>query len=79
MFSSGMLRSVEWQFLTDVSGQPVCLFFKGQEFQFGKERIITPHCVISQKGPDCTQDLFSGQKTGGILPKLQKYMEICML
>jgi hypothetical protein len=27
--SSGMLRSVEWHFLTDVSGQPIDPNFKG--------------------------------------------------
>jgi hypothetical protein len=31
--SSGMLRSVEWQFCTDVSGHPMGPNFKGQEVQ----------------------------------------------
>ena len=31
--SFGILRSVEWQFLTDVSGQPVGPIFKGQAVQ----------------------------------------------
>jgi hypothetical protein len=28
--SSGILRSVVWHFCTDVSGQPIGYFFKGQ-------------------------------------------------
>ena len=28
--SFGTLRNVEWQFRTDVSGQPICPIFKGQ-------------------------------------------------
>ena len=33
MSSSGMLRSVEWQFVTVVSGQPTGLTVKDQEVQ----------------------------------------------
>ena len=35
--SSGLLRSVEWQFFTDVSGQAIIPILKGQE-----------SCVITQ-------------------------------
>ena len=31
--SSGILRSAEWQFRTDVSGQPIGSVFKSQEVQ----------------------------------------------
>jgi hypothetical protein len=31
LYSSGLLRSVEWQFFTDVSGQPIGPISKGQE------------------------------------------------
>jgi hypothetical protein len=31
--SSGILRSVEWQFCTEVSGQPIGPIFTGQDFQ----------------------------------------------
>jgi len=32
MRTFGMLRSVEWKFRTDVSGQPFDPFLKGEEF-----------------------------------------------
>lgn len=32
--SSGMLRGVGWQLLSDVSGQRICPIFKGQTFHF---------------------------------------------
>ena len=31
--SSALLRSVQWHFLTDVSEQPICSIFQGQEIQ----------------------------------------------
>jgi hypothetical protein len=31
LHSSGVLRSVKWQFFTDVTGQPIGPIFKGQE------------------------------------------------
>jgi hypothetical protein len=34
--SAGILRSVWWQFLADVSGQPVSSIFKGQEVLLGR-------------------------------------------
>ena len=33
--SSGLLRSEYWQFLTDVSGQPIGPFFKGHSLKMG--------------------------------------------
>jgi hypothetical protein len=33
MYSSGILRRVEWYFFTDVSGQRIGPIFKGQEVQ----------------------------------------------
>jgi hypothetical protein len=33
MPSSGILRSIEWQFVTEVSGQPIGLTSKDQEVQ----------------------------------------------
>ena len=62
--SSGILHSVERQFLADVSGQPVGPIFKGQEFQElltledGTDRLsrnvgkATLRCVISQNTAD---------------------------
>jgi len=35
LHSSGILRSELWQFLTDVSGQPISPVFKGQESNMG--------------------------------------------
>jgi hypothetical protein len=40
--SSGVLRSVEWQSFTDVSGERIGPIFKGQEVQEEKMRPI--HC-----------------------------------
>jgi len=33
IYSTGMLCSVEWQFLTNISGQPVSPIFHGQKIQ----------------------------------------------
>ena len=33
MRSSGILRSVKWQFLTDVLGQPIFRIFEGKAVQ----------------------------------------------
>jgi hypothetical protein len=36
---SGLLRSEKWQFLTDVSGQPIRFIFRGKELM-GCSRIV---------------------------------------
>ena len=45
MRSSGMLRSVDWQLVTDVSGQRICPILKGQAVQEG--------CLTLEYGPVC--------------------------
>jgi hypothetical protein len=53
--SSGILRSVKWQFCADVSGQPIGSIFKGQEVQEeSRYRINILRCVIPQKSADLT-------------------------
>ena len=42
LYSSGILHSIQLQFLTDVSGQPIGPIFKGQEIRHHKLRNI-PH------------------------------------
>jgi hypothetical protein len=37
---SGVIRSVEWQFFANVSGQLIGPIFKGQEVQEEKEEIL---------------------------------------
>jgi hypothetical protein len=39
LHSSEILHSVEWQFLVDVSGQPIVPIFKGQEIQKNRARL----------------------------------------
>ena len=41
--SSGILRSVEWYFCTDVSGQPIGPIFKGQQVQNYTQRRVISH------------------------------------
>ena len=45
MHSSGMLRSVDWQLVTDVSGQRIGPILKGQAVQEG--------CLTLEYGPVC--------------------------
>ena len=74
MRSSGLLRSVEWQFLADVSGQPIGPIFKIKKSKMDREVFpkrrygITIRCVITQKGagltstsrrkPEITRDIY---------------------
>jgi hypothetical protein len=38
--SSGILRRIEWCFCPDVSGQPICPIFKGQEVQDERNNLM---------------------------------------
>jgi hypothetical protein len=59
--SSGMLGRVEWQFVTDISGQLIGPIFKSQAFKEGDTYRLSPNvgkkttiirCVTSQKSAD---------------------------
>jgi hypothetical protein len=39
MRSFGIVLSVEWQFITDVSGQPIVPFFKDKTLEDGTDRL----------------------------------------
>ena len=53
--SSGILRSIEWYCLTDVSTQLVSPILKGQKISWPlKMGLTTLHCVTSQKSTDLT-------------------------
>jgi hypothetical protein len=47
LHSSEITRNVKWQFLTDVSGQPICPIFKGQEILYFNKSKISRNFWIS--------------------------------
>jgi hypothetical protein len=49
--SSGMLRIFDWQLITDVSGQPVGLIFKGRAMKWGCFS-VREDCVTLEAGTD---------------------------
>jgi hypothetical protein len=55
--SSSMLRSVDWQLVTDVSGRPIGPIFRGQEFYLAQVLNNTVDVCFSQ---------FSVISTGGV-------------
>jgi len=51
--SSAILRSVEWQFFTEASGQPIGSIFKETRVVPKRQKVIrTPRSVHSQKSAD---------------------------
>jgi hypothetical protein len=44
-------RSVEWQFCTDVSGQPICPMFKGLAAVFRMSNYLTSRLRRTRKNP----------------------------
>jgi len=56
MRSSGLLRCVEWQFLTDVSEHPVGPIFKSQEIQ-GRNC----HCTLHNNPENADLIYFPGE------------------
>ena len=51
---SGILRSVDWQLVTNVLGQTIGPLFKGEAVQEGPETSVTTNlrCITSQKTED---------------------------
>jgi hypothetical protein len=58
--SSGILRSVQWWFLTDASGQIISPIFKDRwVVKKCRQGIATKRCILPQKSADLKRHLFS--------------------